>query len=210
VRARAAGWAAALAVAAGALVGAGGVRAAAPTPAVRSEYLVLTRSGPAAVTVFEDLSLTAPPRTWWNFPLPYGARDVHAQIGRLRKVGDGVQIAPGTRTAAVVMRLAAPLGAAFVERADLGVGRVVVLAGPGVYPGVNTGLTLHGATRLHNETFRVFSGGAQGPGASLHFGLSVGQPGIPWADLVSVVLALWLAFGAALAVMGLRRLAAPA
>jgi hypothetical protein len=174
--------------------------ATAPAQAIRKEVLVFTHGPGTSVSVFEEVTLNRPPVAPWHVPLPIGAYRVapdspHVRLGR----GDRVVADARVDQAAVVYRLPGRLGSVFVQNVALSVGQVAVLAVPGVYPGVGTGLTLHGQTRIADQEFTLFSGGSQGPGGVVHFSLTVGDPGRPWADGLLVLLVLWLAAGAYLA-----------
>lgn len=177
----------------------------APPVAISKEVLALDRGPGTSVSVFEQITLARTPARPWQVPLPHGASGVAPASAHVR-VADGKAVAAaGVAQAAVVYRLPGSLGSVFVQNVRLSVGKVAVLAAPGVYPGVGTGLTLHGLTRIGGKDFTMFDGGSQGPGGVVHFSLTVGDPGRPWADGLGVVLVLWLAAGAYL---GSRRLMA--
>lgn len=179
----------------------------APSTGLKKEILVLEAERGDEVLVFQEVALSHPAAKDWQVPLPYGAKGVEPATGTPRvRVTAGVVIAPaGVQTVSVVYRLPGRLGSVFVQNISLSLGQVAVLAGPGVYPGVGTGLTLHGQTRISGKTFTLFNGGSQGPGGVVHFSLTVGNQGIAWADGVGVFLVFWLAAGAYL---GSRRLMA--
>jgi hypothetical protein len=166
---------------------------------IRNEVLTLTRGPGTSVSVFQQITLSNKPKTAWDVPLPEGAYRV-APVTSHMHTRHGVLVAPaGTTLASVVYRLPGRLGSVFVQDVELSVGKVAVLAAPGVYPGVGTGLTLHGEARIAGKEFTVFSGGSEGPGGVVHFSLTVGDPGQVWADGLGVALVLWLAGGAYLA-----------
>jgi hypothetical protein len=166
---------------------------------IRKEILVLEAQKNNQVLVFQELALSRPPKHAWQVPLPYEANGVAPATGtpRVTVSKRGVVTAPaGVSTVSVVYHLSGRLGSVFVQNLSLRLGEVAVLAGPGVYPGVGTGLQLHGQTRISGKTFTLFNGGAQGPGGVVHFSLTVGNQGAPWADGVGIFLLFWLAAGA--------------
>ncbi|MCL6595627.1 MAG: hypothetical protein K6V73_05370, partial [Firmicutes bacterium] len=196
------------AVLAGLSLGRPAVAASATTAAklsIKKEVLVLAAGPGSSVLVFEEVALAGPAPRPWVLPLPYGARAVSPPSDRVRVVDGRAVAAKGLADASVVYRLPGQLGSVFVQDVTLPLGQVIVLAGPGVYPGVGTGLTLHGQTRIAGKTFLLFQGGSAGPGDVLHFSLTVGDPGRPWADALGVLLVVWLAAGAYL---GSRRVMA--
>lgn len=173
--------------------------ATAATLGIRKEILVLEAEKNDGVLVFQELALSRPPKHAWQVPLPYEANGVAPATGtpRVTVSKTGVVTAPaGVSTVSVVYHLPGRLGSVFVQNITLPLGEVAVLAGPGVYPGVGTGLQLHGQTRISGKTFTLFNGGAQGPGGVVHFSLTVGNQGAPWADGIGVFLLFWLAAGA--------------
>lgn len=172
----------------------------APARGIHNEVLALTRGPGTSVSVFQEVTLAAKPKAAWVVPLPAGAYRLAPQSHSVHVARGGRVVASaGVVQAAVVYRLPGRLGSVFVQNVALGVGKVAVLAAPGVYPGIGTGLTLHGQTRFAGKTFALFAGGSQGPGGVVHFSLTVGDPGRPWADGLGVVLFLWLAAGGYLA-----------
>jgi hypothetical protein len=177
--------------------------AASSLPSVAKEVVVLEASPPRSVSVFEEVTLAAVPSRPWIVPLPVGAQDVSPQSQRVSRHSGQVVAQAGVRSAAVVYTLPATLGSVFVQETALPAGGLTVLAGPGVYPGLGTGLTLRGQTRIGGHTFTYFTGGAYGPLRAVHFALTLGQPGQPWADALTVLLVLWLMAGA---YAGARRL----
>jgi hypothetical protein len=180
-------------------------RATNPPLAIQNEVLTLFRGPGTSVSVLQQITLSRRPTTAWTVPLPDGSYRVAPQSGHVRVVAGRVVASAGTTEAAVAYRLPGRLGSVFVQNISLGGGKVAVLAAPGVYPGVGTGLTLHGEARIAGRDFTAFTGGSQGPGGVVHFSLTVGDPGRVWADGLGVVLVLWLAAGAYL---GSRRLLA--
>jgi len=195
-------------VAAWAGAAAAATKPAVSMPSIKKEVLVLVAGTGTWVNVFEEVALAGPAPTAWTVPLPEGAVDVAPQSAHDTHVHGTVTAPAGTSDASVVYKLPGRLGSVFVQNLSLPLGSLSVLAGPDVYPAVGTGLTLRGQTRINGQagkTFVLFSGGAQGPGGLVHFSLTVGNPGMPWADAMGVLLVLWLAAGGYL---GGRRLMA--
>jgi hypothetical protein len=172
---------------------------------IHKEVLVLAAGTGSTVQVFEEVELAAPPVRPWRVPLPFGASAIAPPSPKVHVAGGVATAAAGVQDASVVYRLPASLGSVFVQDLSLPLGEVMVLAGPSVYPGLGTGLTLRGQTRIAGKTFVLFTGGPEGSGGVVHFSLSVGDPGRPWADALGIVLVLWLAAGAYL---GSRRVMA--
>lgn len=179
-----------------------GAAATVPLPVtalpVSKEILVMERSAtqPDQVVVYEEVTLRKAPAASWTVPLPYGAFDIRPQSTGVVERG-GIYVAPkGSAAVSVTYALGARLGDVFAQSLAVPQGQLAVLAGAGVYPGVGTGLTLHGQTEIGGKTFVVFTGGTQGPTPTVHFSLTAGHPGRPWSDALDVLLVIWIALGA--------------
>lgn len=178
------------------------------TPSVAKEVLVLERSttNPSQVVVFEEVTLKSPASSPWVIPLPYDVVGVRPQSSGVTERGGNYYAPRGTELASVAYSLPGTLGSVFAQNLAVPNGQLAVLAGHGVYPGVGTGLTLHGQAEVGGKTFVLFSGAAAGPTNSVHFSLTAGHPGHPWSDALDVALVLWIALGA---YAGMRFLVGP-
>lgn len=174
-------------------------KTATATPiSVAKEVLVLERSttNRSNVVVFEEVTLKSPSKSSWIIPLPYDTVGIHPQSGGVVDQAGQYRAAAGSETASVAYTLPGTLGSVFAQNLVIPNGQLAVLAGTGVYPGVGTGLTLHGQAEVGGKTFVLFSGKTNGPTDTIHFSLTAGHPGNPWSDAVDVALVIWLALGA--------------
>ncbi len=165
---------------------------------VGKEVLVLEPSthNPTEVDVFQEVTLKRASAHPWTIPLPYGASHVRPQSSGVTVRGGVFQASAGSQLASVAYILPATLGSVFAQNLALPNGQLAVLAGTGVYPGLGTGLTLHGRATVGGKMFVLFSGGASGPTNSVHFSLTAGHPGRPWSDVLDALLVIWIALGA--------------